>query len=57
MTTYLLDVIVLIALVDPAHLQHDLAHEWFARVGKKNFATCPITVDAVVRGAESLALI
>ncbi len=26
MTTYLLDVNVLIALIDPAHVQHDTAH-------------------------------
>lgn len=49
MTVYLLDVNVLIALVDPAHIQHDQAHEWFARVGHKGFATCPITENGLVR--------
>ena len=49
MTVYLLDVNVLIALVDPAHIQHDLAHEWFARVGRKGFATCPLTENGLVR--------
>ncbi len=49
MTTFLLDVNVLIALVDPAHLQHDLAHEWFAKAGRKAFATCPITENGLVR--------
>lgn len=49
MTTYLLDVNVLIALVDPAHVQHDQAHEWFARTGKKAFATCPITENGLLR--------
>ncbi len=49
MTTYLLDVNVLIALVDPAHLQHDQAHAWFAGAGKKNFATCPITENGLLR--------
>lgn len=49
MTTYLLDVNVLIALVDPAHVQHDLAHEWFARVGRRRFATCPLTENGLVR--------
>jgi uncharacterized protein len=48
-TIFLLDVNVLIALVDPAHVQHDLAHEWFSRVGKKSFATCPITENALLR--------
>ena len=49
MTTYLLDVNVLIALVDPAHVQHDQAHEWFGRTGKKAFATCPITENGLLR--------
>lgn len=49
MTTYLLDVNVLIALIDPAHVQHELAHEWFSRVGKRGFATCPITENGIVR--------
>ncbi len=46
---YLLDVNVLIALVDPAHVQHDEVHEWFARTGKKSFATCPITENGLLR--------
>ena len=49
MTTFLLDVNVLIALVDPAHVQHDRAHEWFARVGRKSFATCPLTENGLIR--------
>jgi hypothetical protein len=48
-TTFLLDVNVLIALVDPAHVQHDHAHDWFARVGRKRFATCPLTENGLVR--------
>lgn len=49
MTSFLLDVNVLIALVDPAHLQHETAHEWFARTGRRSFATCPITENALLR--------
>lgn len=49
MTTFLLDVNVLIALIDPAHVQHGLAHKWFARVGKRSFATCPITENGLLR--------
>lgn len=49
MTVYLLDVNVLIALVDPAHLQHDQAHGWFARLGHKAFATCPLTENGLIR--------
>jgi hypothetical protein len=46
---FLLDVNVLIALIDPAHVQHDSAHEWFAAVGKKAWASCPLTENAVLR--------
>ena len=49
MTTFLLDVNVLIALIDPAHVQHDQAHQWFSRVGSKGFATCPITENGLLR--------
>jgi uncharacterized protein len=48
-TTFLLDVNVLIALIDPAHVQHEAAHDWFARVGQKSFATCPITENGLLR--------
>jgi toxin-antitoxin system PIN domain toxin len=46
---FLLDVNVLIALIDPAHVQHDAAHEWFAATGKKEWASCPLTENAVLR--------
>lgn len=49
MTTYLLDVNVLIALIDPGHVQHDAAHEWFAHEGQHNWATCPLTENGVLR--------
>lgn len=49
MTRYLLDVNVLIALIDPAHVQHDQVHEWFGQVGHKAFATCPITENGLLR--------
>ena len=49
MTTFLLDVNVLIALIDPAHIQHDLAHDWFSRIGNRSFATCPITENGLLR--------
>ena len=49
MTRFLLDVNVLIALIDPAHVQHDQAHQWFERVGHKAFATCPITENGLLR--------
>jgi toxin-antitoxin system PIN domain toxin len=47
--TYLLDVNVLIALMDPGHVQHDIAHDWFARDGLRAWATCPITENGALR--------
>jgi uncharacterized protein len=49
LTTFLLDVNVLIALIDPAHVQHEPAHVWFARQGQKSWATCPLTENGVLR--------
>ena len=47
--TFLLDVNVLIALIDPTHIGHDIAHRWFEREGKSAWATCPLTENGVVR--------
>ena len=47
--TYLLDVNVLIALIDPAHVAHDAAHEWFGAEGHEDWATCPMTENGVMR--------
>lgn len=46
---YLLDVNVLIALSDPAHVQHEVAHSWFAQHGQPAWATCPITQNGLLR--------
>jgi toxin-antitoxin system PIN domain toxin len=46
---FLLDVNVLIALIDPAHVQHDRAHDWFAAKGHRAWATCPLTENGVMR--------
>ena len=45
----LLDVNVLVALFDPAHVQHEPAHKWFAANRKFRWATCPLTENAFVR--------
>lgn len=47
--TYLLDVNVLIALIDPAHVAHEDAHAWFGATGHVSWATCPITENGVLR--------
>ena len=47
--TFLLDVNVLIALIDPGHVAHDDAHDWFGSTGRRSWATCPITENGVIR--------
>lgn len=47
--TFLLDVNVLIALIDPAHVAHEDAHRWFESTGHHSWATCPITENGVIR--------
>lgn len=47
--TYLLDVNVLIALIDPAITHHAKAQDWFASVGRHAWATCPLTENGVIR--------
>ena len=47
--TWLLDVNVLIALLDPAHVQHESAHGWFKRAGHASWASCPLTENGVLR--------
>jgi uncharacterized protein len=46
---YLLDVNVLIALIDSAHVQHEAAHRWFAEYGQHAWATCPLTENGLLR--------
>lgn len=46
---FLLDVNVLIALIDPAHVSHDAAHRWFEAGGQAAWATCPLTENGVMR--------
>lgn len=45
----LLDVNLLVALFDPDHVHHDLAHDWFAEQRHHGWATCPITENGLVR--------
>ena len=46
---FLLDANVLIALIDPVHVQHDTAHDWFEEQAQQAWATCPLTENAVLR--------
>jgi len=45
----LLDVNLLVALFDPDHIHHELAHDWFADNRARGWATCPITEGGFVR--------
>ena len=45
----LLDVNLLVALFDPDHVHHDLAHDWFADNRSDGWATCPLTENGLVR--------
>lgn len=49
MTTHLLDVNVLVALLDPVHVHHERAHRWFHRTGRHDWMSCPTTENGCVR--------
>lgn len=45
----LLDVNVLVALFDPAHVHHEAAHTWFETQHEAGWATCPLTENGFLR--------
>jgi toxin-antitoxin system PIN domain toxin len=45
----LLDVNVLLALFEPDHPHHELAHDWFGDHQMNGWATCPLTQNGFVR--------
>ncbi|HEX4183450.1 MAG TPA: hypothetical protein VHY34_09330 [Caulobacteraceae bacterium] len=47
--TFLLDVNVVIALIDPAHVGHEAAHPPVRGGGHRAWATCPLTENGVIR--------
>jgi uncharacterized protein len=49
MTIRLLDVNLLVALGDGAHIHHEHAHNWFEGITATGFATCPTTQNGVLR--------
>ncbi|HEY7388859.1 MAG TPA: TA system VapC family ribonuclease toxin [Bryobacteraceae bacterium] len=49
MSVTLLDVYVLVALFDPNHIHHEVAHDWFGRNRRRGWATCPITINGCIR--------
>jgi toxin-antitoxin system PIN domain toxin len=52
MKVRLLDVNLLVALFDPDHVHHDLAHHWFEDHHAEGWATCPVTENGFVRVAS-----
>lgn len=55
MSVCLLDVNLLVALFDPAHPNHEDAHQWFGASRKRGWATCPHTINGCVRVLSSPA--
>jgi uncharacterized protein len=45
----LLDVNVLIALLQPDHAHHGVAHEWWSTQRSEGWALCPLTQNGFVR--------
>ena len=45
----LLDVNVLIALIDPQHVQNETSHRWFQAHGCGGWASCPLIQNALLR--------
>lgn len=46
---FLLDVNLLIALLDPDHVHHKLALDWFDETGCRAWATSPLVQNGVIR--------
>lgn len=57
MSTFLLDVNVLIALTWPTHIHHGPVRGWFERKASGGWATCPITQLGFVRVSSNPGII
>ena len=53
--TFLLDIKLVLAILDPAHDHHVTAQCWFNDSGRYSFATCPVVENGVLRIASSAA--
>jgi len=51
----LLDVNVLLALSNPKHMHHEIAHDWFADHHALGWATCAVTQNGFVRALSNTA--
>ena len=52
MSAVLLDVNLLLALLDPAHVDHELADSWFGDALRRPWATCALTQNGYLRIAS-----
>ena len=50
------DINVLVALLDPAHIHHHPAKNWFAQAEPTGWATCPLTESGCVRVLTSTGI-
>lgn len=50
----LLDVNLLVALFDPNHVHHEIAHDWFSDARLRGWATCPLTENGLIRILSNL---
>ena len=57
MSTYLLDINVLIALAWPVHVHHHAARRWFGASKTIAWATCPMTQTGFVRISSNPSII
>lgn len=49
MSRQLLDVNVILALIDPTHVQHERSHRWFVDGAGGGWDSCPLTQNGVLR--------
>jgi len=54
-STFLLDINVLVAMMWPPHEAHERVQKWFRKHGQKGWATCPLTQAGFVRIAANPA--
>jgi len=52
MNSFLLDVNALLALLDPMHIHHEAAHQWYARRSPMRLLTCSHVENGVIRVAS-----
>ncbi|MFZ4773784.1 MAG: PIN domain-containing protein [Terrimicrobiaceae bacterium] len=52
MNRFLLDVNALLALLDPMHVHHEAAHDWYGHRPQKRLLTCSHVENGVIRVAS-----